>query len=152
MKRPWLLTQTGKKVSLHIANALSLVLFVCFALQYSFVEAPRTEVPQLDTANVNYCELSECSMIFGVEITNGSTAQSNAIQTPIGVEVELDITNLARYEGRRELWMRMETVEGEFVEAASTWVDFGLKQRSRASFTITGTLEELQGSKLFLGY
>ena len=152
LKRPWLLTQTGKKASLHIANVLSLMLFAAFALQYVLVEQPRTQVPQLDTANVSYCQLSDCQLIFGVELTNGSTAQSQAVQTPIGVQLDLEFTNLARYQGKRQLWIRMETPAGEFVEAASTWVDFSLKNHSIASFTITGTLDEIRSAILYLGY
>lgn len=152
MKRPWLLTQNGKKTAMHAANFLSLLLFMAFVLQFTLVERPRTQVPQLDTANVTYCEITECSEVFGVRLENGAAAKSNAIQTPIGVELELNFSNTARYEGKRQLWIRMETSTGEFVEAASTWVEFGLKIQAVANFSITGTLDEFQNSRLYLGY
>ena len=137
---------------MHGANVLSLLLFMGFVLQFTLIEQPRTQVPQLDTANVNYCEITQCSKIFGVSLENGVVAQSTARQTPIGVEIELAFNNDARYQGKRQLWIRMETQTGDFVEAASTWVEFGLKTRAVASFTITGTLDEIRNSRLYLGY
>lgn len=152
MKRPWIITPKGQRTSLHIANLTSLILFLAFVFQYQFVEQPRTEVPQLDTANVTYCELSECDEMFGIALTNGVIAQAEAVQTPIGVELTLNFTNQARLEGRRQLWLRMETQSGEFVEAASTWIDLGLRVQTEAKFMITGLKEEILNSKIFIGY
>lgn len=137
---------------MHLANLLSLALFIGFALHFQFVELARTKVPQLDTANVSYCELGECDEIFGITIDNGATAQQTSEQTPIGVELTLQITNQARYEGRRQLWLRMETKDGAFVEATSTWVDFELKNRTTAIFLITGTRSEIESNRILIGY
>lgn len=152
MKRPWILTPKGQRATLHTANLVALVLFVGFVLQFNFVEQPRRNVPQLDTANVTYCELSSCGEMFGVELDDGQSAVASATQTEIGVQLELHFTNSSRYEGRRELWLRMESQDGSFIEAASTWLEFDLKNRSVASFLITGTLAEISQSRLFIGY
>lgn len=116
------------------------------------VEKPRSEVPQLDTSNVTYCELSDCGEMFGVRLDNGARAQAELIQTPIGVQLNLQFTNHARLEGRRQLWIRMESDSGAFIEAASTWIDLGPKGRTTAEFLITGTKAEIEASKLLLGY
>lgn len=137
---------------MHLANVTALFLFLAFVFHYQFVEQPRTQVPQLNTAKVTYCELSQCGEMFGIELANGAVAQVEAIQTPIGVELTLEFVNAARLEGRRQLWLRMETTEGEFVEAASTWIDLGLKTKTEAKFMITGLKEEISGSKIFIGY
>lgn len=137
---------------MHGANVLSLLLFMGFVLQFLLIEQPRTQVPQLNTANVTYCEITQCSEIFGVRVVDGANAQLASKQTPIGVQLELQLQNTSRYEGRRQLWLRMESPSGEFVEAASTWVDFSLKNRTIAEFLITGTKAEIEGSKIYLGY
>ena len=152
MKRPWLLTQTGKKAALHFANLLSLALFLAFVSHFALVEQPRTKVPQLDTANVTYCEITACEEIFGVQVVDGATAQARSEQTPIGVQLEIELSNTTRFEGKRQLWLRMETTQGEFIEAASTWVEFSLKNRTIAEFLITGTKAEIEASKIYLGY
>ena len=137
---------------MHIANVAALLFFVSFVFQYQLVEEPRTEVPQLDTANVTYCELSECGQMFGIELKNGAIAQSESVQTPIGVELTLEFINHSRFEGRRQLWLRMDTPEGNFVEAASTWIDLGLKTKTEAKFMITGLKPEIETSKIYIGY
>ena len=152
MKRPWILTPKGQRFSLHIANVLSLALFIGYALQFQFVEQPRTQVPQLQTNNVTYCEISECEKVFGIELENGDASLAKLKQTAIGVELKLEFTNSARWEGRRELWLKMQTQDGSFVEAASTWIELGLKQKPVAIFVITGTVEEISQNKLLLGY
>lgn len=38
---------------MHLANLLSLALFITFALQYALVETPRTAVANLDPKNVS---------------------------------------------------------------------------------------------------
>ena len=128
------------------------MLFIAFVFQYQFVERPRTEFPQLDTANVTYCELDKCGEMFGIVLVNGAAAQAESVQTPIGVELTLSFRNQARLEGRRQLWIRMETDAGDFIEAASTWIDLGTKGRTTAEFLITGTKAEIEASILLLGY
>ena len=152
MKRPWIITPKGQRTTMHIANVGALLLFVAFVFQYQFVEQPRSEVPQLDTSNVTYCELTECGEMFGIELENGAVAAADSIQTPIGVELSLKFVNQARLDGRRELWLRMDTRDGEFVEAASTWIDLGLKTHTVAKFMITGLKAEIENSKIYIGY
>ena len=152
MKRPWILTPKGQRFSLHLANVISLSLFFGFALHFQLVEQPRTNVPQLQTDNVSYCEIDQCQEVFGIKLENGERSLANVTQTAIGVELKVEFINTARWEGRRELWLKMESEDGSFVEAASTWIDLGLKQRTVAVFLITGTIDEVSGNKLFLGY
>lgn len=152
MKRPWLITPKGQRFSLHLANVLSLILFVGFALHFSLVEQPRTALPQLNPSAVNYCEITECSTLFGVVLENGDTAQLEATQESLGVKVLLRFTNTARYQGERELWLRLESKTGELIEMASTRVTFDLKTRTSAEFLITGLKQEVLDGNLLLGY
>ncbi len=152
MKRPWLITPKGQRFSLHLANVLSFALFVGFALHFSLVEQPRTALPQLNPIEVNYCELTECSELFGVVLENGDTAQLEAVQESLGVKVVLRFTNTSRYQGERELWIRLESQTGELIEMASTQVAFDLKKRTSAEFLITGLKQEILDGNLLLGY
>ena len=152
LKRPWLLTPRGQRFSLHIANVVSLFLFLGFLLQFTLIEQPRTSIPQLNPAQVSYCELADCGEIFGVTLENGASAQADAKQTELGVSVVLEFTNTAMLSGRRELWIRLETEPGDFVEMASTWVEFDLKNRTSAEFLITGLKSEVFEGRLLLGY
>lgn len=137
---------------MHIANVVSLFLFLGFFLHFTLVEQPRTSVPQLNPAQVSYCELADCREIFGVALENGASAQAAAKQTELGVSVVLEFKNTAMLSGRRELWIRLETESGEFVEMASTWVEFDLKNRTSAEFLITGLKSEVFEGRLLLGY
>mgnify|MGYP001026031245 CR=1 FL=1 len=137
---------------MHLANILSLVLFLGFVLQFSLVEQPRRNVPQLDSSQVNYCQLEMCDEVFGVQLDNGASAKEDATQQSLGVLITLEFTNLARYEGERELWIRLVSPNGELVEMASTVVDFDLKKRTSANFLVTGLKAEILAGNLYLGY
>lgn len=96
LKRPWLLTQKGQRATLHIANLVSLLLFIGFVLQYAFVETPRKSPPQLDTKNVSYCELLACESVFGLVLNNPEQAIQELEEKEFGTLLVLDLTNLPR--------------------------------------------------------
>lgn len=152
MKRPWILTPRGQRTSLHLANVLSLALFISFALQYALVETPRTSVTNLDPKNVSYCELSECPKIQGLELTNGFTAQSNLKPQPFGMLLELDFTNHQMLQGDRELWLRIESPEGKLLEMARVQIKLDLKTRTTAQFLLTLPESQVLNARLSLGY
>lgn len=152
MKRPWLLTPKGQRTALHIANVLSLVLFLGFALNFSAVELPRTRVQQLDTGNVSYCEIASCPRIQGLELTNGSAAIQQLEEKAFGYQLTLDFTNHKMLEGERELWLKVEHADGRILEMASTVVELNLKSRTTASFLLLSDASILSGATVLLGY
>lgn len=152
LKRPWLLTPSGQRFSVHLANTLSLALFVGFVLHFSLVEQPRTEVPQLNPAQISYCELESCGEVFGVRLENGDSARSESVQEELGVRVVLEFTNLSRYQGERELWVRLLSQDGKIVEMASTVAKFDLKNRTSVEFLLAGLEQEISTGRLELGY
>lgn len=135
-----------------MANLISLLLFIGFALHYSLVELPRKDIPQLDPANVSYCLVEDCGGVFGVQLQNGESVKRTSTQQTLGVLVTLELTNNARYEGTRELWLKLESPTGATVEMASTVVSFDLKNRTIAEFLVTGLKAEILAGNLYLGY
>ena len=152
MKRPWLLTPKGQRFALHLANVMSLLLFLGFLAQYSAVELPRREVAQLSSASVNYCELALCPVIEGLVLTRPEAVLDNLEEVPFGTSVTLDFVNGAQLEGKRDLWLKLVSAEGLVLEMASTEIVLGLKTRTTASFIMTSTREEILAGTLLLGY
>lgn len=137
---------------MHLANVVSLALFVGFVLQYALVETPRTAVANVNPKNINYCELSECPKIQGLELTNGVTAQSNLTAQPFGLLLELDFTNHLMLEGVRELWLKVESSEGKLLEMARVEIALDLKNRTTAKFLLVSSESAIKSGKLLLGY
>ena len=137
---------------MHLANLLSLVLFIGFVLNYANQELPRTNVTQLDPANVAYCEISTCPAIQGLVITNGDTAVGDLETLENGELLVLEFTNTLMLEGEREFWLRVETKDGRLLEMASVEVKLGLKTRTIAEFLLVSNFEEITAGNLYLGY
>lgn len=137
---------------MHLANVVSLALFVGFVLQYALVETPRTRVANLDPANVSYCELSECPKIQGLELTNPISAQDNLRKQASGHILELDFTNHLMLLGVRELWLRVESSEGKLLEMARVEIALNLKNRTTAEFLLVSSESDIRSGKLLLGY
>lgn len=137
---------------MHLANALSLVLFLSFAFNFALVELPKTQVVQLDTGNVTYCELTDCPSIQGLELTNGSTAIEELESNSFGEQLVLDFTNHEMLHGERELWLRIVAEDGRILEMASTVIALNLKSRTTASFLLVSDAEVLSTARVLLGY
>lgn len=137
---------------MHLANVLSLVLFIGFVLNYALVESPRTNVLQLDPSNVSYCELSECEPIQGLVITNRESAVGDLESQKNGELLVLEFTNTRMLVGERELWLKVETQDGRVLEMASVQISMGLKSRTIAEFLLVSEKEAILDAKLKLGY
>jgi hypothetical protein len=137
---------------MHLANLLSLAMFLGFVAHLSLVEAPRQQVIQLDPANVSYCELSQCPRIQGLELTNAATALENLDAKDFGAQLSLDFTNHELLQGERELWLRVETADGRILEMASATITFDLKNRTIAEFLLVSDIGAILDSRLLLGY
>lgn len=158
MKRPWILSPSGKRTALHLANVASLMLFVAYALHFVLVETPRQHVVQLDPKNTSYCEIAafptepSCPEIQGLELTNGQTAIANLATQANGTSLSLDFTNHQQLQGSRELWLRLENQNGEILELARVKIELGLKIRTTAEFLLVSNPEDIRSGKLWLGY
>lgn len=158
LKRPWILSPSGKRTALHLANVASLLLFLAYALHFVLVETPRQDVVQLDPKNVSYCEIAAatveagCPKIQGLELTNGQGSIANLGIQANGTSLNLDFTNHQQLQGSRELWLRLENQNGEILELARVEIALGLKIRTTAEFLLVSDLADIQNGKLLLGY
>lgn len=152
MKRPRLLTPKGQRFALHLANVMSLFLFLGFVGQYAAVELPRGDIAQLSLSNVNYCELTSCPEIQGLVLTKPEDVIENLKEVSFGTSVTMDFVNGLQLQGSRDLWLKLLSAEGAVLEMASTKVVLDLKTRATASFMLTSTKEEILAGTLMLGY
>lgn len=137
---------------MHLANVLSLVLFIGFVLNYALVESPRTKVLQLDPSNVSYCELIECEPIQGLVITNRDSAVGDLVTTEFGERLVLDFSNTQMLVGERELWLKVVTKDGRVLEMASVEISMDLKSRTIAEFLLVSDKRAILNATLKLGY
>lgn len=112
MKRPWLLTPGGQRFALHLANVMSLFLFLGFVGQYAAVELLRKEIAQLNLSNVNYCELANCPEIQGLVLTKPGRVIENLEEVSFGTSVTMDFVNGLQLEGERDLWLKLLRAAG----------------------------------------
>jgi hypothetical protein len=137
---------------LHIANLLSLALFMGFVLYYGAVAAPRAQVQQLDPKNLSYCLIQDCPRIQGLELSDPEASLEALEDKPFGAMLELDFTNHELLEGTRELWLRVESSDGRLLEMASVEIELSLKTRTIAEFLLVSRRAELLAGNLYLGY
>jgi hypothetical protein len=131
---------------------MSLALFLGFVGQYAAVELPRKQIAQLSLAEVNYCELASCPAIQGLVLTKPENVIENLEEVSFGTSVSMDFVNGLQLEGKRDLWLKLVSAEGELIEMASTEIVLDLKTRTTASFMLTSTKGEILAGTLMLGY
>ena len=146
------MTPKGQRTSLHMANVLSLVLFIGFVLNYTTQELPKANVTQLDTSNVTYCELMDCEEIQGLVLENGDIAQEEVVETKNGVLLTLEFRNSGMLQGERELWLRVISAECKILEMASVEISLSLRTKTVAEFELVSNLDQIRAGKLLLGY
>lgn len=150
MKRPFFTTQKGQRLALLWANLLSVGLLMGLALQINLVESPRNLVPQLDSANLQSCEVLECGEI-------AKLANLEPIRVAIQEEefinfVRVEFVNHGRLNGSRDLRLELRDSNGTFLEAATTRVSLGLKGRIIAEFGFTSPATVIESGTLKLSY
>jgi hypothetical protein len=152
LKRPWLLTPRGQRTAMHLANLVSLAMFLSFVFYFALVENPRSQVLQLDPENISYCEIGSCPKIQGLEITNGASATAKLEERAFGQLLTLELTNHEMLSGSRELWLKVESPDGRVLEMASVVIELGLKNRTIAEFLLVSEKSLILDAKLSLGY
>ena len=63
MKRPWLLSQKGQRVSILISLLISAAMTLSLLSFIQSTVLPRVQITQLDERQITYCELSKCEKI-----------------------------------------------------------------------------------------
>ncbi len=148
-RRPWLLTQLGQRLAVVVVLALSLLAIVPAINQVS--EDTSRVVPQLDTANVIYCELSACGAIptmAGLVVTD----DVQITESDYGTKISVRVINSGRLVGDREVWAQVRTQEGNLVEGMRTKLKLSDQGPQHVEFQFSGTPQELADLRIFLGF
>lgn len=150
MSRPYFTTHKGQKAALVMANALSLLLLIGLALQLALVESPRTLVPQLQSSNLNYCEVLACGKIESVgdlEPVAVSIQEGEFINT-----IRVEFVNHGRLSGSREFRIEFRDSSGKWLESAKATLELTPKGRLAIEFGLTHSRESLESGVLNLVY
>lgn len=150
MKRPFFTTPKGQRLTLHLANLLSVVLLIALSLHLTLVEAPRKVVPQLDSGNLQSCLVLECGKIealSGLEPISVTFTEGEFINT-----IRVEFVNHGRLEGERQLRLELRDSEGGFLEAASSKLSLTLVGRTHVDFGLTHPESVIDKGALKLSY
>lgn len=154
MKRPWLLSQKGQRVSIFISLLISAAMTLSLLSFIQSTVLPRVQITQLDERQITYCELSKCEKIDslkGLELI----PNPDYFQITTGrwfTTVTMRFLNHGQLNGDRELRLVLRSSSGKIVEMANQVATFSPKGRQEIAFTFTGTPEELLSGTVHLGY
>lgn len=147
MKKPWLVSQMGQRLTVWLGGLLALLLLLSLIPFVTAVTLPRTDLPQLDTGNVTYCEINTCDLgnSLGLKIRDISVSE-NEFEATISIE----LVNEKRWDGEREAWMQFRTKTGVLIEMAKGEMILNDKTAT-LELSFTGSIAELNDLQWFLG-
>ncbi len=150
MKRPFFTTPKGQRLALHLSNLLSLLLLAALFIQVTQIEAPRKNVPQLDSANLQSCMVLDCGKIE--ELGNLEPIRVVFTEGKYINTVRVEFVNHGRLEGTRYLRLELRDSDGRFLEAASSRVLLTLQGRTHIDFGLTHPESVINQGTLKLSY
>ena len=150
MRRPFFTTPKGQRLALNLSNLLSIVLLVALAFQVNLVEAPRKQVPQLQSDSLQSCVVLECGKIeelAGLEPISVIFTEGEYINT-----VRVEFVNHGRLEGSRDFRLELRDAAGGFLEAASAQLLLTPNGRTHINFGLTHPKSVIDAGSLILRY
>ena len=150
MKRPWLTTPKGQRITMLIGTLLALLSLLPL---YSTMakELTRSNVSQLQFGEVNFYPLEEAksvSELAGLEVLDISSVS----ESEFGTTIKIQVLNHGQLVGKREVWAKVYSPEGNLREGMKIWLDLKPKGPIYLEFFFTGTANELAESKISLGF
>jgi hypothetical protein len=127
---------------------ISMLILIPLYLQIQ-LEQSRTIFPELDAANLQYCELAGCEI---AELGGLEVVQVEITEQKWATFVEVGFVNPGRLLGDRELYLELVNPNGEIAEAAKTRLVLTSKGQPTAIFSFQRTPEVLQTGSLRLVY
>ncbi len=150
MKRPWLTTPKGQRITMQLGILLALLSLV--PLYFTMAsELDRTNVSQLRFGAVNFYPLEQADYVTelaGLEVV-GIT---DVAESEFGTTVKMQVLNHGQLVGKREVWAKVYSPEGKLREGMKIWLELRQKGPIYLEFFFTGTAKELAESKLSLGF
>jgi len=114
-------------------------------------EAARTNVSQLQFGEVNFYPLDEAQSVTelaGLEVL-GIT---DVAESEFGTTIRIQVLNHGQLVGKREVWAKVYSPEGNLREGMKIWLELKQKGPIYLEFFFTGTAKELAESKISLGF
>jgi hypothetical protein len=114
-------------------------------------EAARTNVSQLQFGQVNFYPLDDAksvSELAGLEVLE----ISDVSESEFGTTIKIQVLNHGQLIGKREVWAKVYSPEGNLREGMKIWLDLKPKGPIYLEFFFTGTAKELAESKISLGF
>lgn len=149
MKRPWLLTKTGQRLTMLLATVITIALI---PLAVSQIETEQSRIAQtLIPGEVEYCEIANCGKIkklAGLEVIG----IESIIEEEFGTLITIRVLNHGMLVGEREVWAELRTQAGERIESMRGILQLSLKGPQLLELFFTGDKAEFQQGKLLLGF
>ena len=114
-------------------------------------EASRTAVSQLQFGEVNFYPLEDATSVTelaGLEVV-GIT---DVAESEFGTTLKIQVLNHGQLLGKREVWAKVYSTEGNLREGMKIWLELKPKGPIYLEFFFTGTAKELAESKISLGF
>ena len=114
-------------------------------------EANRTAVSQLQSGEVNFYPLEDATSVTelaGLEVV-GIT---DVAESEFGTTLKIQVLNHGQLLGKREVWAKVYSPEGNLREGMKIWLELKPKGPIYLEFFFTGTAKELAESKISLGF
>ena len=114
-------------------------------------EASRTAVSQLQSGEVNFYPLEDATSVTelaGLEVV-GIT---DVAESEFGTTLKIQVLNHGQLLGKREVWAKVYSPEGNLREGMKIWLELKPKGPIYLEFFFTGTAKELAESKISLGF
>ena len=150
MKRPWLTTPNGQRVTMLLGTSLALLSLIPLSFTLS-TEVTRTTVSQLEFGEVNFYPLEDAasvSELAGLEVL-GIT---DVAESEFGTTIRIQVLNHGQLVGKREVWAKVYSPAGNLREGMKIWLELKPKGPIYLEFFFTGTAKELAESKISLGF
>ena len=144
-----LITARSQRIQIVSSFLISLFLFIPLSLQLN-AEAARSNIPQLDVANLSYCKLANCPAIAQLE--NLEVSKVEIVSKEQSSLVEITFVNPGRLVGKREFWLELKNASGEVSEVAKATLNLKIKNPLILSFSLQPTPELLEAGLLRLAY
>ena len=150
MKRPWLTTPKGQRITMLLGTLLSLLALI--PLYFTMAsELGRYNVSQLQFGEVNFYPLDQAKSVTelsGLEVLGISSVS----ESEFGTTVKIQVLNHGQLIGKREVWAKVYSPAGKLREGMKIWLELKPKGPIYLEFFFTGTAAELAESKISLGF
>ena len=150
MKRPWLTTPKGQRITMLLCTLLALLALIPLYFTMA-TELARTNVSQLQFGEVNFYPLDQAKSVTelaGLEVVG----ISDVSESQFGTTLKIQVLNHGQLVGKREVWAKVYSPAGHLREGMKIWLDLKPKGPIYLEFFFTGTAQELSESKISLGF